>query len=223
MKRLFKILGFSLLALIVLSVLWVLLLRFVPVCGTSLMLIRKWEADAGEVVRYKWVPMDQIAPCMAQAVVASEDNLFLEHRGFDWEAIEKARQKNAQGGKLRGASTISQQTAKNVFLWPSRTWFRKGLECYFTVLIETFWSKQRIMEVYLNVVEVGPQIYGVEAASQYYFHHSAQTLSAREAARLAAVLPAPLKYRVINPGPYITKRVGVILQRMKQIGPVKWP
>src|SRR5262249_2414610 len=152
-------------------------------------------AIQGRGLDHRWVSMSQIAPVMPRAVVASEDARFCTHHGFDWGAIQKAMAHNdtRPGRPIHGGSTVSQQTAKNVFLWPERSWVRKGAEAWFTVLIEAVWGKRRIMEVYLNTVEFGPGIYGVEAASQRYFHHPASRLTATEAARLAAVLPNPLK------------------------------
>ena len=206
------------------SIFMTLLYRFVPVPITPLMLIRSMEQlTDGKVVQLKkqWVPIEKISPEMVNAVVASEDNLFMSHWGFDFDAISKAKKMNEKGKKVYGASTISQQTAKNVFLWPSRTWVRKGLECYFTVLIELFWPKERIMEVYLNVAETGNGIYGVEAASKHYYQKSAKNLTQEQAALIAASLPAPRRYNPANPTAYIRSRQQKILRLMKQIGPVQ--
>ena len=161
------------------------------------------------------VSLDEIAN-LPQAVVTSEDQKFAEHFGFDVEAIEKAKKYNEKhkGKKMKGASTISQQTAKNVFLWPSRSWIRKGFEVYFTFLIEVLWSKERILEVYLNVIEMGPGIYGAQAASQYYFNKSASQLSKLEAASIAAILPNPVRWSASKPTPYIKKKRTWILRRM---------
>lgn len=166
--------------------------------------------------------MDQISPNLVQAVVASEDNRFMDHFGFDFDAIEKARIHNEHSRRKHGASTITQQTAKNVFLWQGRTWVRKGFEAYFTLLIEIFWSKERIMEVYLNVIEMGPGIYGAEAASQKYFGHSAKNLTRAEAALIAAALPDPLKRNPARPSPYLRKRQEQILRNMSNIGKVNF-
>jgi len=198
----------------IVSICLVVLLRFVPVYYTPLMLKRVVENVSNKKdVKFsrKWTPLENISHNAIQAVVASEDNLFIKHSGIDTKAIEKARKYNetkkaANKTKRRGGSTISQQTAKNVFTFASRTWFRKGIETYYTLLIELIWGKKRIMEVYLNVVELGDGIYGVEAASQHYFRHSAKTLSASEAALLAAALPSPLRYSISNPGKYMRKR-----------------
>lgn len=199
---LFKIVK-QLLALFFLSSLAaVLLLRFVPVYATPLMALRFHQQHRdGTYAGFckQWTPIEDIAPDMVVAAVAAEDANFMTHNGFDWEAIEKAAQHNKKSDKLRGGSTISQQTAKNVFLWPGRSWVRKGLEGYFTVLIEFFWPKKRIMEVYLNVVETGPGVYGVEAASRKYFGKPAKLLSRNQAATIAAALRWPLQHDVAHP------------------------
>lgn len=189
-------------------VLWVLAYRLVPPPATSLMLIRLAE---GRGLDYRWRGLKDISPTLAEAVIASEDARFCLHRGFDLTAMEKALEHNdRRPGRIRGGSTITQQTAKNVFLWPDRSYLRKGLEAYFTVLIETLWGKKRIMEVYLNVVEMGPGYYGAEAASQIDFGHSARKLSPSEASRLAAILPNPLKYNAVEPGAYVQRRAGKV-------------
>ena len=182
--------------------------RFVPPPITILMVQRMFE---GRGLEREWRPIGQISPSLTRAVIASEDARFCSHNGFDFEAIERAMRNNERRpGRIRGGSTISQQTAKNVFLWPQRDWVRKGLEAYFTVLIETLWGKPRIMEVYLNSVEMGPGIYGAEAAAQHYFLVSAAKLSPAQAARLAAILPNPIRYRAAAPGPYVRRRAGHI-------------
>jgi len=168
-----------------------------------------------------WADIDEISPNMVQAVVAAEDNNFMTHFGVDWEAIQKARQINKHSRIKHGASTITQQTAKNVFLFPSRTYFRKGLELYFTFLIEICWSKERIMEVYLNVIEMGRGIYGVEAASQFYYKKSAKKLSKREAAMFATILPSPLKRNPAKPSRYMVAFQARIIGLMDKIGPVE--
>jgi len=205
------------------SVFFVLLYKFINPPVTPLMVIRVAEQFwDGQTVRLKkqWMPLGKISRNLPLAMISSEDNLFFGHKGFDFESIEKAREYNRQkhGKKLRGASTISQQTAKNVFLWPQRSWLRKGLETYFTVLIEFIWGKKRILEVYLNVIETGKGIYGVEAASQTYFGKSASNVSRGEAALIAAVLPNPLKWNPASPTPYITGRQQWILWNMNNIG-----
>jgi monofunctional biosynthetic peptidoglycan transglycosylase len=192
--------------LVVFPVCWVGLYRFVPPPMTSLMAIRFFEHRGMD---YRWRPISRISPTLADAAIASEDAHFCTHHGFDFTAMEKAMAHNdRRPGRIRGGSTISQQTAKNVFLWPGRTYLRKGLEAYFTVLIEALWGKKRIMEVYLNVVEMGPGIYGAEAASQADFGHSARRMSTSEAARLVAILPNPLKYNAVEPGKYVQRRAG---------------
>lgn len=165
-------------------------------------------------VAYQWVPAEQIAEVARKAVVASEDQKFWQHQGFDFEAMEKAYRDNQKRDRKHGASTISQQTAKNLFLWSGGGYLRKGIEAYLTVLIEALWSKQRILEVYLNIVELGPGIYGVEAAAQEYFRKPASELTANEAARLAAVLPNPKRWSAASPGPYVVSRTGWILRQM---------
>lgn len=215
----------GLLLFISVSIFTVILYRFVNPPITSLMFLRSFEEGGkydNKEFKKKWVKLSDISPNMVLAVVAAEDNKFTEHFGVDWEAIKKAKQLNKYSKIKHGASTITQQTAKNVFLFPSRTYFRKGLELYFTYLIEIFWSKERIMEVYLNVVEWGRKIYGVEAASQYYFHKSASSLSRNEAALLAAALPSPLKRNPSRPNSYMRYYHGRILWLMSKIETVKF-
>jgi monofunctional biosynthetic peptidoglycan transglycosylase len=185
--------------------------RFVPPPLTFLMVQRLFE---GRGFDRRWVPLSEISPRLVGAVVAAEDSGFCEHHGFDFAAIKKALAHNdSRPTRLRGGSTISQQTAKNVFLWPRRDYVRKGLEAYFTVLIEAIWGKQRIMEVYLNSIEWGPGVYGAEAAAQRNFHVSAKKLSAGQAARLAVIVPKPLHWKADRPGRYVRKRSGTIAAR----------
>jgi monofunctional biosynthetic peptidoglycan transglycosylase len=180
------------------------LFRFVPPPVTFLMIERLIE---GHGLDYQWRPLSRISPALPQAAVASEDARFCQHHGFDFEAMQKAMRHNERRpDRLKGGSTISQQTAKNVFLWPGRSYLRKGLEAGYTVLIEALWGKRRIMEVYLNVVEFGPGVYGAQAASQRFFHENAGALSPAQAARLVAVLPRPLKWSAAAPGPYVARR-----------------
>ncbi|MFH0896350.1 MAG: monofunctional biosynthetic peptidoglycan transglycosylase [Bacteroidota bacterium] len=185
---------------------------------TPLMIIRSvQQMFSGDEVRLKkdWVSIEDISPYMIQAVITSEDQNFTSHNGFDFKAIQKVYKMNQDGkGNMRGGSTISQQTAKNVFVEPSRTWIRKGLETYFTFLTELFWSKKRIMEVYLNVVELGNGIYGVEAASQFYYHKSCRKLSKYEAASLAALLPAPRHWNPLKPTPKLKRHINWIVGHM---------
>ena len=183
-----------------------------PVYITPLMITRSIEKD--DEMQHKWVPIEEISENMALAVVSSEDNLFMSHSGFDFDQIQKAIEEAEKTGRQRGASTISQQTAKNVFLWNGRSWVRKGLEAYFTVLIELIWGKERIMEVYLNSIEMGPGIYGAEAVAQAHFGKSASKLTRREAALIAATLPNPLKYSSKNPSKYMRKRQRQITRLM---------
>ena len=185
--------------------------RFLPVPATFLMASRLIEGEGWD---YRWRSLDQISPRLVQAVIASEDSTFCAHRGFDMAAIQKALQANEKGGRIRGGSTISQQTAKNAFLWPGRDWIRKGLEAGYTVAIETVWGKRRIMEVYLNIAEWAPGVYGAEAAAQHWFDKPAADLSAREAARLAAILPSPRRYNASSPGPYVRRRASRIQAAM---------
>lgn len=187
----------------------VLVYRFVPIPYTPLMFWKSAASIFSEKkigIEKKWVPIEDISKTVQRSVIRAEDAKFYQHYGFDFEAIEKALKYNKTHKKQKGASTISQQTAKNVFLWPSRNWLRKGLEVYFTVLIETFWSKERILESYLNVIELGPGVYGVEAASQKYFKKKAKNLTSAQGALIAAVLPNPIKFKIDRPSAYIVRR-----------------
>ncbi len=205
-----------------LSLFTVVFYRFVPIYLTPLMLIRCAEQlYAGEKLQLKhsWVPLKAISRNLQLAVLCSEDQNFMHHSGFDLKAIERSLAGFRQGSmKLRGASTISQQTAKNVFLLPYRSWIRKGMEVYFTLLIECLWSKERILEVYLNSIEMANGVYGAEAASRHYFKTSAQALSRTQAAAIAAVLPNPLKYNANPPDSYIKRRIGWIIGQMNRAG-----
>ncbi len=204
-----------------------ILYRFINPPVTLLMIQRvfeQWGNGKDAKMTKKWKPLKDISPSLPTAVVASEDQLFEEHWGFDFKSIEKAYESNQKKKRrtVRGASTISQQVAKNVFLWPGRSWIRKGLEVYFTVLIEVLWDKERIIEVYLNVIEMGNGIYGAEAASQKYFKRSAKKLSRSQAAMIAAILPNPIKYSATKPSAYILKRQQWILRNMDYIGELKF-
>lgn len=220
-KKIFKIVRLTLALLFASSLLAVVAYRFVPVYFTPLMLTRCFEQIAdGRSVRlhHEWVPLERMARSMPVAVIASEDQRFMEHHGFDYKAIEQAALEHLDDGKrLRGGSTISQQTAKNVFLWQGRSWLRKGLEAYFTFLIETLWGKQRIMEVYLNSIEMGPGIYGVDAVAEYHFNKKAQDLFRGECALIAATLPNPRKFSSLYPSAYMKKRQRQIEHQMKFI------
>ena len=225
-KKIFKWLGRFLLWFFIISIASVILFRWLPVPVTPLMLMQCVEQgfDSKRDVRLKkdWVSLDEISPNLQLAVVCSEDQNFLEHYGFDLDAIEKAMVHNKNHKRKRGASTISQQTAKNVFLYDGRNWIRKGLEVYFTFLIELIWNKERIMEVYLNVIEFGDGVYGAEAASQQFFHASAKNISRSQAALLAAVLPAPRRYSAAHPSGYVNGRKGWILGQMENFRELKY-
>ncbi|RVU37404.1 monofunctional biosynthetic peptidoglycan transglycosylase [Rheinheimera riviphila] len=202
----------------------VLLYSFVPVPYTGMMLERQleawWSGKSNYQLRHQWVPLEEMSRHLLQAAVASEDQKFLEHNGFDMQAIEKALVYNSKGKKIRGASTISQQTAKNVFLWSGRSWLRKGLETGFTLLIEAVWGKQRILEIYLNSIEFGPGVFGVEAAAQQYFRRSAAQLTAAQAALMVTVLPNPHRFLLQRPSPYMYKRQQWVQKQMRQLAPV---
>ena len=209
----------------ILSVGLVIIFKWVPVPITPLMVIRYIEhsgKDKNTGWKHDWVSIDEISKNMQLAVICSEDQNFLTHHGFDFEAIKKAMENNQKNRRIKGASTISQQTAKNVFLWPQRSWLRKGLEAYFTFLIELIWSKERIMEIYLNSIEMGKGVYGVEAASQYWFKKSASRLSRQEAAAIAAILPNPQKYRANPALSYIQSRKDWIVRQMNFFGPLDY-
>ncbi|NJK98081.1 MAG: monofunctional biosynthetic peptidoglycan transglycosylase, partial [Bacteroidales bacterium] len=190
---------------------------FTPLMFTRL--IDQFRADKDLKIIHKWVSFDEISPNLIQAAVAAEDNNFKKHFGIDLQAIKKAQAYNQRkkGRKIRGASTITQQTCKNIYLWETRSYMRKGMELYFTLLVETVWSKKRIMEVYLNMIEMGDGIYGAEAASRIYFKKSAKNLTPREAALIVASFPNPRKYKVLKPGSYLLKRQQKILSLMKKI------
>jgi monofunctional biosynthetic peptidoglycan transglycosylase len=189
-------------------------LRFLPVPFTPQM---AGYAITGNAVHYSWVGYDSIAPALERAVIASEDDNFCSHHGFDWKSIDKALKAGERGKHLRGASTISQQTARSVFLAPIRSWVRKGAEAWLTVLMEALWPKQRILTVYLNVVDWGHGNFGAEAAAQNYFHRAASALTAKQAARLATILPDPDVWKAAHPGPYVAARSATILARMGEV------
>lgn len=199
-----------------------ILFAFLPVPFTPLMFIRTWEQawDSDREIHWQhdWESLENISPHLQLAVVCSEDQEFLEHEGFDFDAIQKAYKYNKTHKRKRGASTISQQTAKNVFLWPSRSWIRKGLEVYFTFLVELVWSKERIMEIYLNSIEFGDGIYGAEAAAKFFFQKTARDLNRQESAMLAAVLPNPIIYSAAKPTSKTTQRRDWIISQMRMWG-----
>ncbi len=208
------------LSLIVFSVFLVMSVRFINPPATPLMIIR---ATGHQKIDYRWTPLEQIAPSLQQAVMAAEDQRFIDHDGFDWNEIQNALEENENRKKRRGASTISMQVARNLFLWPGGGWFRKGLEAYFTVLLETCCSKYRIMEIYLNIAEWGPGVFGAEAAAAFHFHKPAARLTHRESASLAAILPSPNKWSPNRPGPYTQKRIETIASIMNRFKPVSSP
>lgn len=217
LTRIFRILLRIVIAFLIITVGSTLLFRWVPVPITPLMIIRCIEQKSdgkSMTLKHDWVSLENISPKLQLAVVCSEDQNYLKHYGFDWVAIQKALKSNETGKRLRGGSTISQQTAKNVFLWPGRSYLRKGLEAYFTLLIEVCWSKERIMEVYLNSIEMGKGVYGAEAAAQHWFKKPAKTLNKDESAAITAILPNPLKYVANPPSSYIAGRKNWIKQQM---------
>ncbi|GAB3508328.1 monofunctional biosynthetic peptidoglycan transglycosylase [Pseudoxanthomonas daejeonensis] len=204
------------------TALQVAVLRFVDPPVSAFMLARQGEAwrqgDWDFRVAHDWRDLDEISTYLPMAVIAAEDQNFASHSGFDLKAIERAIDHNARGKRVRGGSTISQQVAKNQFLWQGRSWLRKGLEAWYTLLIEVMWPKERILEVYVNVAEFGDGIYGAQAAARSYWHKDASRLTAAESARLAAVLPAPRRYSARNPGPYVQRRAQWIQRQMRQLG-----
>lgn len=212
-----KILIIAIALTVVLPAVLVLLYRVVPPPVTPLMLIRLTE---GQGLERDWTPLEKIDRQVPQAVIAAEDNLFCEHYGFDWNAMGEVIDELNEGGAPRGASTISMQLAKNLFLWPGRSYVRKAIEAYLTLHVELLLPKRRIMELYLNVAEWGPGIYGAEAASRHHFGKSAATLSSREAALLAVTLPAPLRWSAGKPNDYVAGRAGTIQRRIGQLGPL---
>lgn len=217
LRKLWKWFKRLILFFLISSLFIVLVYRWVPVFITPLMVIRSLEhVFSGEMPRMhkKWIPLNKISKHMPKAVMAGEDQNFMNHSGFDFKAMKKAFKYNKKGKKIRGGSTISQQTAKNVFLWPGRSYIRKAFEAYFTILIEIFWSKERIMEVYLNIIETGDGIYGVEIASQKYFNKTAQKLTKSEAAAIAACLPNPRKYKPTSNSTFINRHKSFILKHM---------
>lgn len=220
MKKVLRILRNLILFFFISTILTVVIYRFIPVYFTPLMVIRSiQQIFKGEkpVWHHSWVSFDKISPHLPMAVIASEDNRFATHNGFDFIEIKKAMKENETRKRKRGASTISQQTAKNVFLWPQSSWTRKGLEVYFTWLIELCWSKERIMEVYLNSIEMGKGIYGAEATAKYKFHTTAAKLTAGQSALIAATLPNPIRFDSAHPSAYILRRQSQILRLMKLV------
>ncbi|WP_432708263.1 monofunctional biosynthetic peptidoglycan transglycosylase [Pedobacter sp.] len=223
LKKITTLLAKVLIWFLVVSVFWVLLYRFVNPPITMLMIVRNIERKTDGrpfKLEKEWVPFEEISDNMKRAAVSAEDQLFLKHMGFDLKAIEKAYADNTKGKNVKGGSTISQQTAKNVFLWPGRSWLRKGFEAYFTLLIELLWSKERILEVYLNVIEMGDGIYGAEAASQTYYGKSCRKMTRGQAALIAACFPNPRRWTPVRPTNYIKKRQYLIMRNMRRLGPL---
>jgi monofunctional biosynthetic peptidoglycan transglycosylase len=216
MKRLRRWLLWSIATFLFISIIPVIVLRWVPPPTSAVILSR--ALGEGERQDYQWVALEHISPDAALAVVASEDQKFPTHRGFDIDAIKDAVEQHAQGGRLRGASTLSQQVARNLFLWQGRSFMRKGLEAWLTVLLELFWSKERILEVYLNIAETGRRTFGVQAASLKFFSRPASAITREQAALLAAVLPNPLRLHASRPSAYVIRRRNEILGQMTQLG-----
>ncbi|MFV8341357.1 monofunctional biosynthetic peptidoglycan transglycosylase [Flavobacterium sp. XS2P39] len=208
-----------------LSLFFVVLFKFVPVAFTPLMVIRAIENKmAGKEIFFShdWESLDNISVNLQKAVIASEDGTFLKHNGFDFVAMQKAYKSNERGRRIKGGSTISQQTAKNVFLWQGRSYLRKGLEAYFTVLIETIWGKKRIMEVYLNSIEMGDGVYGAQAAAEHWYRKDASNLTPMQAAGIAAILPNPRKYSATSSSSYINRRKAKIVRVMRHVGRIEY-
>lgn len=225
MKRLLRFLYTVMLWFLGLSVSLVVIYKFIPVPFTPLMVVRFVETknnDQEVSFDHDWEPLENISPNLQKAVIASEDGTFLQHHGFDFNAMGKALKNNQKGKKIKGGSTISQQTAKNVFLWQGRSYLRKGLEAYFTFLIELVWGKERIMEVYLNSIEMGNGIYGAQAASRHWYHKDASHLSVKEAAGIAAILPNPRKFKASNSSSYINKRKTKIVRLIRHMGKLEY-
>lgn len=223
-----KILNFikkALLWFFAISILSVIIFKWVPVPITPLMVIRVVESkfeDSETIFSHDWEPLENISPNLQKAVIASEDGNFLKHSGFDFDAMQKAFKNNKKGKRIKGGSTISQQTAKNVFLWQGRSYLRKGLEAYFTVLIELIWGKERIMEVYLNSIEMGNGVYGAKEAARHWYSTTAKDLTPQQAAGIAAILPNPRKFKASNSSSYINRRKAKIQRVMRQIGKIEY-
>ena len=224
-KKILRFIWKAMLWFFAISLFLVVLFKFVPVPFTPLMVIRSIEQKMDGkpmILSHDWVPLEEISPNLQKAVIASEDQHFLTHHGFDFNALEKAYENNQKGKKIKGGSTISQQTAKNVFLWPGRSYIRKAFEAYFTVLIELIWGKERIMEVYLNSIEMGDGVYGAQEASRVWYRKDAANLTRREAAGIAAILPNPRKFKATNSSSYINRRKNAIERQMRYIGTIEY-
>ena len=222
MSRVVRFFAKIMLWFVIVTVALVVVYKWVPVPITPLMVIRYFEKDSPKILKHDWEPVENISKNLQLAVICSEDQSFLKHNGFDLKAIEKAYEDNKKGKRIKGGSTISQQTAKNVFLWPQRSWLRKGLEVYFTFLIESIWSKERIIEVYLNSIEMGNGVYGAESAAQFWFKKSASKLSKLEASAIAAILPNPRKYKANPVTNYIASRKIWIMKQMNFYGTLNY-
>ncbi|SHM79399.1 monofunctional biosynthetic peptidoglycan transglycosylase [Flavobacterium xinjiangense] len=225
MSKLSRFLFKILLWFIGFSIFFVVLFKFLPVPLTPLMVIRAIENKAaGKEVYFShdWEPLENISINLQKAVIASEDGTFLKHNGFDFTAMQKAYKSNERGRRIKGGSTISQQTAKNVFLWQGRSYLRKGLEAYFTVLIETIWGKKRIMEVYLNSIEMGDGVYGAQAAAEHWYRKEAANLTPQQAAGIAAILPNPRRYKATSSSSYINNRKAKIVRIMRHVGKLEY-
>ncbi|WP_034256947.1 monofunctional biosynthetic peptidoglycan transglycosylase [Adhaeribacter aquaticus] len=224
--RLIRSLLFRLtLSLFILSIFWVLVYKWLPPPATLHMFSRRAEAgrenEANKYIKYRFVSLEEVSPNMPLAVIAAEDQLFLQHNGFDFEAIQGAFKRNLKSKRIAGGSTISQQVAKNVFLWHGRSYVRKAVEAYFTMLIEVIWGKKRILEVYLNIAETGNQVFGVEAASRLYLHKPAASLTQQEAALIASVLPNPIIYKINHPSEGVLRKRRRVLKGMRQLGGIQ--
>lgn len=220
-SRIFRFIKKVTLYFFAISILLVIVFKFVPVPFTPLMLTRAIEQKiAGKEMTcsHDWVSLDEISPNLQKAVIASEDGTFMQHHGFDFTAMQKAFKYNTKGKKIKGGSTISQQTAKNVFLWQGRSYIRKAFEAYFTVLIEFIWGKERIMEVYLNSIEMGSGVYGAQAASRHWYKKDAKDLNVQQAAGIAAILPNPRKFKASDSSSYINNRKSKISRLIKYVG-----
>lgn len=207
------------LVFLILTNLWVLAYRWINPPITYLMVSKYMDDEREDAsINYNWEDIENISPHLQLAVICSEDQKFVKHNGISWTAIEKAMEDKKKGKKLRGASTITQQVAKNAFLWPGRSWIRKGFEFYFTMLIELYWPKKRILEVYLNIIELGPGVYGAQAAAEQYFKRDASDLSKNQSALMAVVLPNPIKMSLAKPSSYMRKRRGWVTNQMRLFG-----
>ncbi|WP_162126981.1 monofunctional biosynthetic peptidoglycan transglycosylase [Flavobacterium phycosphaerae] len=224
-KKIFRWVWKAMLWFFGLSIVSVIIFKWVPIPFTPLMVTRiiEFKLDGNDAIySHDWEPLENISPNLQKAVIASEDANFLNHSGFDFKAMQKAFKSNQKGKRLKGGSTISQQTAKNVFLWQGRSYVRKGLEAYFTILIELIWGKERIMEVYLNSIEMGNGVYGAQEAARHWYSKKAIELTPREAAGIAAILPNPRKFKASNSSSYINKRKDRIMRSMRHMGSIKY-